>query len=126
MARMSSASAQTPLPVGVIGCGRMGQLHARVYSQMPQVRLVGLYDADRDIALAARDKFGGEVFDSVEALADRVEAVTIAVPTQFHAAVAEPLLRRKVACLIEKPLAKDVAEAKQIVEWSKKSGALVQ
>ena len=123
---MSSAPSATALPVGVIGCGRMGQLHARVYSQMPQVRLVGLYDADRDIALAARDKFGGEVFDSVEALADRVEAVTIAVPTQFHAAVAEPLLRRRIACLIEKPLAKDVTEAKQIVEWSKQSAAVVQ
>src|SRR2546430_15015412 len=100
---MSSASSATALPVGVIGCGRMGQLHARVYSQMPKVRVVGLYDADRDIALAARDKFGGEVFDSVEALADRVEAVTIAVPTQVHAAVAEPLLRRKVAWFVEKP-----------------------
>src|SRR5262245_58274672 len=92
------------LPVGVIGCGRMGQLHARVYSQMPQVRLVGVYDADRDVAIATREKFGGEVFDSVEKLAERVAAVTIAVPTNFHAAVAEPLLRRGIACLIEKPL----------------------
>src|SRR6188768_4074874 len=98
------------LAVGVIGCGRMGQLHARVYSQMPQVRLVGVYDADRDVANAAQEKYGGEVFDSVEAMAAKVRAVTVAVPTQFHAQVAEPLLRAKVACLIEKPLAKDVAE----------------
>jgi predicted dehydrogenase len=114
------------LAVGVIGCGRMGQLHARVYSQMPQVRLVGVYDADRDVAIATRDKFGGEVFDSVEALAERVQAVTIATPTQFHAAVAEPLLRRGIACLIEKPLAKDVDEAKQIVQWAKAHNAVVQ
>src|SRR4051812_43412442 len=104
----------------------MGQLHARVYSQMDSVNLVGLYDADRDVALAARDKYGGEVFDSVEAMAERVRAVTIAVPTQHHAYVAEPLLKRGIACLIEKPLAKDVGEAKQIVEWAKQSGAVVQ
>src|SRR5439155_9192551 len=97
---MTDASTSGPIPVGVIGCGRMGQLHARVYSQMSQVRLVGMYDADRDVALGARDKYGGEVFDGVEQLADRVRAVTIAVPTEFHAAVAEPLLRRGVACLI--------------------------
>jgi predicted dehydrogenase len=127
MARMTDVvSTDEPLPVGVVGCGRMGQLHARVYSQMPQVNLVGLYDADRDVAVAARDKYGGEVFDSVEAMAERVRAVTIAVPTQFHAFVAEPLLRRGVHCLIEKPLAKDVAEAKQIVEWSKEHKAVVQ
>src|SRR5829696_109382 len=118
-------SSHEPLAVGVIGCGRMGQLHARVYSQMPQVRLVGVYDADRDVAVATREKFGGEVFDGIEQLAERVQAVTIAAPTQFHAAVAEPLLRRGIACLIEKPLAKDVDEAKQIVGWAKANNAVV-
>ena len=124
--RAQSTIARMSLSVGVIGCGRMGQLHARVYSQMPQVRLVGLYDADRDVALAARDKYGGEVFDTIEQMAEQVEAVTIAVPTPFHAAVAEPLLKRKIACLIEKPIAKDVDEAKAIVRWAKESGAVVQ
>jgi predicted dehydrogenase len=93
---------------------------------MPQVRLVGLYDADRDVANAAAEKYGGAVFDSVDAMAAKVRAVTVAVPTQFHARVAEPLLRAKVACLIEKPLAKDVAEARQIVEWARQHQTLVQ
>src|SRR5437588_3266678 len=122
----SQAPAGDALPVAVVGCGRMGQLHARVYSQMPQVRLVGVYDADADVAAAASDKFGGQVFTDLDALAAQVKAVTIAVPTQFHATVAKPLLQAGVACLIEKPLAKDVAEARQIVEWSRASGALVQ
>src|SRR5688500_6299361 len=121
-----SDSSQQPLAVAVIGCGRMGQLHARVYSQMPQVRLVGVYDAARDVAIATRDKFGGEVFDSIEQLAERAQAVTIAAPTQFHASVAEPLLRRGIACLIDKPLAKDVDEARQIVAWAKAGNAVVQ
>jgi predicted dehydrogenase len=121
-----AAGVDSPLPVGVVGCGRMGQLHARVYSQMPQVRLVGLYDADPDVAAAAKDKHGGDVFNDLDALAKQVRAVTVAVPTQFHATVARPLLSRGVACLIEKPLAKDVAEARQIVQWSRDNNALVQ
>ena len=104
----------------------MGQLHARVYSQMPSVKLVGLYDADADVAAAAKDKYGGEVFADLDQLATKVRAVTIAVPTQFHATVAQPLLKRGVACLIEKPLAKDVAEGRQIVDWARQSNALVQ
>ena len=123
---MTDVSSDGPLPVGVIGCGRMGLLHARVYSQMPQVRLVGLFDADRDVANAAMEKHGDEVFDSIEAMAERVQAVTIATPTQFHADIAEPLLRRGVHCLIEKPLAKDVDEARQICAWAKEHKAVVQ
>lgn len=123
---MTEVSSDGPLAVGVIGCGRMGLLHARVYSQMPQVRLVGLFDADRDVANAAMEKHGGEVFESVEAMAERVQAVTIATPTQFHASIAEPLLRRGVHCLIEKPLAKDVDEAQQICAWAKEHNAVVQ
>ena len=115
-----------PLPVAVIGCGRMGQLHARVYSQMDSVRLVGVHDADPDVAAMTVEKYGGEVFKSIEDLAERIQAATIAVPTQHHAFVAEPLLRRGVACLIEKPLAKDVDEAKQIVQWAKDHNAVVQ
>lgn len=104
----------------------MGQLHARVYSEMPGVSLVGLYDADSDVAAATTEKFGGEVFKNLDTLADRVRAVTIAVPTQFHATVAEPFLRRGVACLIEKPLAKDVEDARQIVRWADEHKAVVQ
>ncbi|CAN5622710.1 Gfo/Idh/MocA family oxidoreductase [soil metagenome] len=104
----------------------MGKLHARVYSQMPRVRLVGVHDADRDAAEASVAEFGGDVFDDLDALAQRVSAVTIAVPTNRHAAVAEPFLRRGVACMVEKPLAGDVAEAKQIVAWGREHNAIVQ
>jgi predicted dehydrogenase len=104
----------------------MGKLHARVYSQMPQVRLVGVYDADKDASQAAVAEFGGEAFDNVEQLAERVGAVTIAVPTNAHAAVAEPFVRRGIACLIEKPLAGDVDEAKQIVGWAREHNAVLQ
>ena len=104
----------------------MGKLHARVYSQMPRVRLVGVYDADRDAAEAAVAEFGGEVFDDADSLAERVQAVTVAVPTNFHAVVAEPFLRRGVACLIEKPIAKDETDAQLIVDLARQHNAVLQ
>jgi predicted dehydrogenase len=117
---------KTPLPVAVVGCGRMGQLHARVYSEMPQVKLIGVHDADPDIAAAAAEKFGCSVLYDPAAIAGRAAAVTIAVPTQFHGEVAIPLLERGIACLIEKPLAKDSASARRIVQCARKHNALVQ
>ena len=115
-----------PLPVAVIGCGRMGRLHARFYSQMPQVRLVGLFDANTETAAAVADEFGGKVFEKMEDLLKQVAAVTIAVPTVSHPEYARKCMDAGVACLIEKPLAKDVADAQKIVDWGKSSNVTVQ
>jgi predicted dehydrogenase len=110
----------------VIGCGRMGRLHARVYSQMQSVKLTGVFDSQEDAAAAVADEFAAPMRKSLEEMLPEVDAVTIAVPTKFHLSIAKECLRRKIACLIEKPLAKDVAEAKQIVELSKENKTTVQ
>ncbi len=112
--------------VGVIGCGRMGRLHARVYSQMPRVKVMGVYDASEDAAAAVADEFAVPLAKTLGQLLESVDAVTIAVPTKYHLEMAEQCIPRKIACLIEKPLAKDVAEAKKIVELAKQYGVTVQ
>ena len=53
-------------------------------------------------------------------------ALPIAVPTIYHRAIAEPLLSRGVAVLVEKPIAPDVTEATALLECSKKYDALLQ
>ena len=115
-----------PLPVAVIGCGRMGRLHARVYSEMPQVRLVGVCDFDAERAQGVARDFNCAAFKSADQIPSEVKAVTIAVPTASHADVAIGCLDRGIACLIEKPLAKDVADARRIVDRARKTGVTVQ
>lgn len=104
----------------------MGKLHARVYSQMPGVKLVGVYDANAETAQAVAEEYKCEASSNLKDLLPHVAACTIAVPTKFHADLAEPFLSRGIACLIEKPLAKDVFDARRIVEASHKFNALVQ
>jgi predicted dehydrogenase len=104
----------------------MGRLHARVYSEMPQVRLVGVYDASAEAAETTAEQYGGRAFASLADALKEARAVTIAVPTKFHADVAEQCLSGKVACLVEKPLAKDVADARRIATAAKKHGVTVQ
>ena len=119
-------SSTNVLPVGVIGCGRMGRLHARVLSQMPAVKLIGVADANPQSAEEAAKLYGCEAFTDPLKLLPRVKAVTIAVPTQFHVCSSEPFLRAGIACLIEKPLAKDVGECRRIVELARASNTTVQ
>jgi predicted dehydrogenase len=104
----------------------MGRLHARAYSQIPAAKLAGVYDANLDAARAVADEFDCGVFQTLEAMMDAVQAVTIAVPTKAHPDLAEPFLRRKIACLIEKPLAGNVEEGRRILQAAADSSAVVQ
>jgi predicted dehydrogenase len=115
-----------PLPVGVVGCGRMGRLHARAYSQIPQVKLIGVYDVNPAAAQVVAEEFGCGVCESIESMIDSVKAVTIAVPTKSHLELAEPFLRRGIPCMIEKPLAGDIADGQRILEVARAGGAVVQ
>ena len=126
MANSPSKESGKTLRVGVIGCGRMGRLHARVYSQMAQVKLMGVFDAVADSAAAVADEFGAPAYKTLEELLPNVDAVTIAVPTKFHLSIAQECLTRRIACLIEKPLAKDVAEGRRIVELASQNKTTVQ
>src|SRR3954468_19879160 len=99
------------VPVAVVGCGRMGRLHAHVYSQMPHVHLVGVYDANHEKARETAEEFECKAYSNLRDLLPHVAAASVAVPTKYHHELAEPFLKRGVACLIEKPLAKDVFEA---------------
>jgi predicted dehydrogenase len=104
----------------------MGRIHARAYAQMPSVKLVGVYDSNPENASAAAAEYGTESFNSLEALLPRVRAVTIAAPTQHHLTLAEPFLRRGIACLIEKPMTRDVAEGKRLAALAREHSAVVQ
>src|SRR5881275_520797 len=95
---VENSSITIPLSVGVIGCGRMGRLHARVYSQMPQVKLVGVYDVTPESAREIADEFNCRPFTDLDDLLANVAAVSIAVPTHFHGTIAEPCLKRGIAC----------------------------
>jgi predicted dehydrogenase len=113
-----------PIRCGVVGVGRMGRHHARVYAQMAGCHLVGVVDANpvRRAEIAAQ--FKTAAFESPHDLVSAgVDAVSIAVPTVHHEEAARPLLEAGVACLIEKPLAQDVASANAIKALAERTGA---
>ncbi|ADI67366.1 Gfo/Idh/MocA family protein [Mobiluncus curtisii] len=99
--------------VGVIGIGSMGRHHVRNVRETPGETLVAVADP-------AGDKFGVagelEVLPDVTALIGAgIEAAVVAVPTAFHLEVALQLAAAGIPALIEKPLARTVAEGEQIV-----------
>ncbi len=115
-----------PVRCGVVGVGRMGRHHARVYANLAGCQLVGVVDHSKERAETIAEQFGCRAFATPEALLEAgVDAVSIAVPTTFHKATADPLLAAGVACLIEKPLAQDAETARAIKEAAEKSGSVL-
>lgn len=114
------------LQVAVIGAGRMGKHHARIYAGHARCKLAAVVDKDIERARAITAEFGGEPLSDISKLDRSVQAATVAVPTVYHADVAIPLMERGVAVLVEKPLANDAATAKRIVDASRKSGLVLQ
>jgi predicted dehydrogenase len=113
------------LRLAVIGVGHLGKHHARILSTLPGVELVAVVDTNRARAeeIAAANKTRA-VFDARE-LAGTVDAVTVAVPTERHLDVALPFLSSGVPVLVEKPMARSLAEADQLVAAAKASGAVL-
>jgi predicted dehydrogenase len=87
------------LRVGVIGVGALGRHHARHLAQLDGARLVGVTDTDGDRARAVAEELGTEVC-TLDQLLDRVEAVTVAVPTPAHAEIGLRALERGVPVLM--------------------------
>lgn len=110
---------------GVIGVGYMGWNHARLYSELPTVDLVGVADRDQKRAVQAARKFDAEALP-VDGLLDRVDAVSIAVPTQHHGDLIDACFDAGVHVLVEKPFVDDVDYGRALVDRSEATGLTLQ
>ena len=97
--------------VAVVGTGEFGRNHARVYREMKDAELVGVFDSNTERGRAAAAEFHTRTFASLDELADRSEAASVAVPTAEHAKVGSRLMEMGLDVLVEKPMAKSLAEA---------------
>ncbi|HUT30170.1 MAG TPA: Gfo/Idh/MocA family oxidoreductase [Sedimentisphaerales bacterium] len=104
----------------VIGAGKMGAVHARVYDQLPQSTLVAIVDIDGDKAERLARQYNCAAYCDSRQLLGKVDAVTIAAPTVCHLELAKVFIENNVPVMIEKPLAANVKEGKEIVELAKK------
>ena len=109
----------------VVGVGYFGRHHARILSTLPGARLEAVVDIDADRAAAVAAETGATPETDLTALDGRVDAVTLAVPTVSHHAVALPLLERGVSVLVEKPMARSLAEADELIAAAEASGAVL-
>jgi predicted dehydrogenase len=118
---MSDAKIRT----AVIGAGKMGNIHAKVYSQLPECQFVGVADTDESRVRQLAERHGCQAFTDCTELIGNVDAVTVATPTVTHLELAELFLRHRIPVLVEKPLASNVKEGRRIVALAKRFDTVV-
>jgi predicted dehydrogenase len=113
------------LRVGVVGTGALGRHHARIYSNL-DTELVGVADTSAERGQAVAEACRTRWFADYRNLFGAVDAVSIAVPTLAHKTVATEFLERRIAVLVEKPLASTVAEAASLVAAAERTQTTLQ
>ena len=104
------------LRVGVVGVGHMGRYHVGLYSELPDVDLVGVADINHGRAHSTAQQYSTTAYTNYHDLIDEVDAVSIAVPTSLHHPVARDFLDAGVHVLLEKPIAHTMDEARDLFD----------
>jgi predicted dehydrogenase len=111
--------------VAVIGVGHLGKHHARILGTLPGVELTAVVDVNQargeEVAAANQTR----ALQRATSLLGKVDAVSIAVPTEQHLAVALPFLEAGTGVLVEKPMARSLEEADQMIAAAEKGGAIL-
>ena len=116
---------ESRIRTAVVGAGKMGAIHAKVYSQLPDSELVAVVDTDQNRATQLAENYGCLAFTDCAEVLGKVDAVTVATPTTTHLQVAKVFLRNKIPVLIEKPLASNVREGRKIVALARRYETVV-
>ena len=124
---MSGAAGESrKIRAAVVGTGEFGRNHARVYRELADVELVGVYDRDAARAQAIATEFETHALRSLEEVCERAEAASVAVPTLAHAEVGCRLLEGGLDVLVEKPMALNLAEADELQAAAARRNRILQ
>ena len=112
--------------VGVVGIGHLGSYHLQKYAKIASCKIVAVSDTQIEKARKAADLYACEVLTDHRDMLGKVDAVSIAVPTDGHFAVARDFLAAGVDVLVEKPICATIAEADELLALTQKNQLILQ
>ncbi|MEM0231852.1 MAG: Gfo/Idh/MocA family oxidoreductase [Candidatus Methanomethylicaceae archaeon] len=108
--------------IGVVGLGNMGRNHVRIFSNIKECNLTAISDINAEIAKNIGNQYGVESFTDYKLMINKIDAVSIAVPTSLHYEIASFFIKNGIHCFIEKPITKTIEEAKELIKLAEKYG----
>lgn len=114
-------------PFGIVGCGQMGKAHLAGYLLHPQAEVVAFCDEAIEKAKRLAQEEGKKVYSSFREMLERenLAGISLCTPPSTHREIALEAIRKKVAVLCEKPLAREVKEGEEMIKEAEKRGVLL-
>lgn len=117
---------QSKVAAAVVGVGYLGKFHAEKYAASDKATLVAVVDINAERAESIANRLGvAAVFDYKQILG-RVQCVSVAVPTRQHCEVASEFLKAGVDVLVEKPIASDIHQGRELVHLAQAQDRILQ
>lgn len=107
------------LKVGIIGTGHLGKLHAKMFKQIKNCELIGVFDKNHIQSKVVSEEFEVKAFENTEELLSSIDAVSIAATTTAHYELVKKSLENNVHVFVEKPITSTINEAEEIVKIAK-------
>ena len=117
------------LRTAVIGVGHLGSQHARIHAALAAegiTRFEWVCDLRPETARAVAEERNAQWTTDWQKLIGRVDAVSLAVPTESHCEIACSLLEAGIHVLVEKPISRTLAEAERMIQAARKGNTLLQ
>jgi len=110
------------LKVAIIGLGNMGSRHLRVYSELPEAEIVSVAEVNEEKRVEAK-KYKAKFYQDFREMLrkERIDAVSICVPTVLHYEIARECIAKRINVLLEKPISDNLKDAEELLNLAKKS-----
>jgi len=112
--------------VGVVGLGHLGSIHAKLYQKIEGCLLAAVCDTDKDRLNQVSGSLSVAGCADYRDLLDKVDCVSIAVPTRLHYTISRDFLAKGIHTLIEKPFTVSLSEADALIKLAKSKGCILQ
>ena len=112
--------------IGVVGVGHLGSIHAKIYKEIESCSLAAVCDIDKTHLREVSGSLNVPGYTDYRELFDKVEAVSVTVPTNLHYKIASDLLKHKIHCLVEKPFTTNLREADSLIKIAQKNKLILQ
>lgn len=114
------------IKVAVIGVGHLGSIHAKIYQEIENCFLLAVCDIDKTRLNEISGNLNVEGYLNYQQLFDKVDAVSIATPTNLHYKITKDLLDHNIHVLVEKPFTTNLKEADKLIEIARKRKLILQ
>ncbi len=114
------------IKIAVIGVGSLGSIHARIFSGLSDVELVGIADLNLKRARTLARRLRCQYFSNYRQLFELVEAASIVVPTNLHYQVARDFLQHNIHLLVEKPFTSNLQQADELLGLAQTRNLVLQ